>query len=142
MFSLSNQKIDIDELKQGVTNPQSGGFVSFEGWVRNHNATEQDPNKPVTALHYEAHDKLAVQVGNDIIAQALKKFDINAASCCHRVGSLTVGDMAIWVGVSADHRKAAFEACEWILNQTKANVPIWKNEFYTDGESGWVEANL
>jgi len=142
MFTLSDFKIDVSQLKQQVIDPQSGGFVSFEGWVRNHNATDKNPRKPVTALHYEAHAKLAIQVGNGIIAEALKRFDINAACCCHRVGELTVGDMAIWVGVSADHRKAAFEACEWILNQTKAQVPIWKNEYYTDGESGWVEANL
>lgn len=142
MFSLSEKDIDVVQLKQQVINPQSGGFVSFEGWVRNHNATEEDPNKPVTELHYEAHEKLAIQVGNKIIVDALKRFEINAACCCHRVGKLKIGEMAIWVGVSADHRQAAFEACEYILNQTKSCVPIWKNEFYLDGQSGWVEANL
>ena len=142
MFSISEKDINVAQLKQQLITPESGGFVSFEGWVRNHNATAEDPNKPVTALHYEAHEKLAIQVGNQIIADALQKFDINAACCCHRVGQLDIGDMAIWVGVSADHRQAAFAACEYILNQTKAHVPIWKNEFYTDGHSGWVEANL
>ena len=137
MFTLCHQKIDANELKKHVKNPQSGAFVCFEGWVRNHNE-----NKSVNQLHYEAHDILALQVGNQIITKALSRFDINAATCCHRVGQLNIGDMAIWVGVSADHRKAAFEACEFILNQTKAEVPIWKNEFYQDGESGWVEANL
>ena len=137
MFSISDSTLDPNELKKQVINPQSGGFVCFEGWVRNHNE-----NKSVKALHYEAHAKLALQVGNEIIAQALKKFDINAARCCHRTGHLNIGDMAIWVGVSADHRKAAFEACEYILNQTKAQVPIWKNEQYVDGQTGWVEANL
>ena len=137
MFKLCHQNIDVHELKIQVKNPQSGAFVCFEGWVRNHNE-----NKSVNQLHYEAHEKLALQVGNEIITNALNQFDINAATCCHRVGQLNIGDMAIWVGVSADHRKAAFEACEYILNQTKAKVPIWKNEFYHDGKSGWVEANL
>lgn len=137
MFTLSKKPIDASSLKTNVTNDKSGGFVCFEGWVRNHNH-----HKPVTQLHYEAHDKLALEVGQSIIKDALERFDINEAVCCHRVGELNIGDMAIWVGVSADHRKAAFEACEYILNQTKANVPIWKNEFYADGESGWVEANL
>ena len=137
MFSLSDQAIDPKRLKAQVTDPRSGGFVSFEGWVRNHN-----DNKQVEALHYEAHEKLALQVGNDIITQAQQQFDINAAVCCHRIGALQVGDMAIWVGVSADHRQAAFAACEFILNQTKAQVPIWKNEHYSDGATGWVEANL
>ena len=137
MFTLKHKTIDTNELKSLVINPKSGGFVCFEGWVRNHNANQQ-----VIELHYEAHEKLALQVGNEIITSALSQFDINAATCCHRVGQLNIGDMAIWVGVSADHRKAAFEACEYILNQTKAKVPIWKNEFYQNGKSGWVEANL
>ena len=142
MFSLSDKAIDVSQLKPQLSNPQSGGFVSFEGWVRNHNATADQPNKAVTELHYDAHEKLALQVGNQVIKDALQKFDINAAYCCHRIGKLNVGDMAIWVGVSADHRQAAFAACEYILNQTKATVPIWKNEFYLDGQSGWVDANL
>ena len=137
MFTLSQQAIDARALKAQVSNPKSGGFVCFEGWVRNHNNQQT-----VQALHYEAHEKLAVQVGQDIIEQAKAQFDINEAVCCHRVGALNIGDMAIWVGVSADHRKAAFEACEYILNQTKANVPIWKNEHYSNGSTGWVEANL
>ncbi len=137
MFNLSAEPIDAAKLKQQVQDPKSGGFVCFEGWVRNHNHDQQ-----VLELHYEAHEKLAIQVGQEIIDSARAKFDINAAHCCHRTGQLHVGDMAIWVGVSADHRQAAFAACEYILNQTKAKVPIWKNEHYQDGSSGWVEANL
>ena len=137
MFSLSDQSLNAEQLQASVSNDRSGGFVSFEGWVRNHNH-----NKSVLQLDYQAHEKLAVQVGEEIIAEAKQRFAINAAVCSHRVGLLQVGDMAIWVGVSADHRAAAFEACQYILNQTKARVPIWKNEHYTDGETGWVEANL
>ncbi len=142
MFCLSKKTININQLKQHVINPKSGGFVSFEGWVRNHNDNQGKTNQVVTELHYEAHVKLAEQVGQAIIVDAKSKFDINEAYCCHRIGQLKVGEMAIWVGVSANHRQAAFEACEYILNKTKAKVPIWKNEFYQDGESGWVEANL
>ncbi|WP_223788931.1 molybdenum cofactor biosynthesis protein MoaE [Marinicella meishanensis] len=142
MFTLSEQPIDAQALKAQVKNPRSGGFVNFEGWVRNHNKTAQDETAAVTELHYEAHEKLAQQVGQQIIDQAMQQFDINAAVCCHRVGQLQIGDMAIWVGVSADHRQAAFAACEFILNQTKAQVPIWKKEHYKNGDSGWVEANL
>jgi len=142
MFSLSEKNIDTVQLKQQVVNPESGGFVSFEGWVRNHNDVDGKSKQVVTELHYEAHEKLAEKVGQSIINDALNKFDINAACCTHRIGQLKVGEMAIWVGVSADHRQAAFQACEYILNQTKAKVPIWKNEFYQNGESGWVEANL
>jgi len=137
MFTLSDQALNADNLKAQVINNRSGGFVSFEGWVRNHNH-----NKSVQQLDYQAHDKLATQVGNEILDEAREQFAINEAVCSHRVGLLKVGDMAIWVGVSADHREAAFAACQYILNQTKARVPIWKNEHYSDGETGWVEANL
>lgn len=136
MFNVTEQTIDPQKLTEVVRNSQSGAFASFEGWVRNHNH-----GRSVTALHYEAHNKLAVEVGQKIIAQAIEKFDINHAYCCHRIGQLTVGEVAIWVGVSADHRGEAFAACEHILNQVKAKVPIWKKEFYTDGQSDWVEAN-
>jgi molybdopterin synthase catalytic subunit len=136
MFALTDVSIDSNKLKNTIRNDESGAFVCFEGWVRNHNH-----GKNVIALHYEAHEKLAVQVGLQIIEQTLKDFDIKQALCHHRTGELTVGEMAIWVGVSAKHRTAAFTACEYILNRVKAEVPIWKNEFYEDGESGWVEAN-
>ncbi|WP_154223458.1 molybdenum cofactor biosynthesis protein MoaE [Marinicella rhabdoformis] len=137
MFTLKDTAIDPDALKAQTENPKSGGYVCFEGWVRNHNNGEH-----VEQLHYSSHEKLALQVGNQIIEQAKQKFDINEAVCCHRVGELAIGDMAVWVGVSANHRKAAFEACEYILEEVKKEVPIWKNEHYTSGETGWVENNF
>lgn len=134
MFRLSETPIDATSLKTQTQDPKSGGFVCFEGWVRNHNL-----GKTVTALDYTAHPKLAQAVGQDIVQDALTAYDINAAHCVHRIGTLGIGDMAIWVGVSADHRKAAFDACEYILERVKKEVPIWKNEHYSDGKSGWVE---
>lgn len=134
MFTLSDEAIEAAALKSQTLDPKSGGFVCFEGWVRNHNHGQS-----VTALHYTAHEKLALQVGQEIIDQALARFDINQAVCCHRIGELSIGDMAVWVGVSANHRKAAFEACDFILETVKKEVPIWKNEHYPGGETGWVE---
>jgi len=134
MFRLSETTIDDSDLKTQTLNPSSGGFVCFEGWVRNNNQ-----GKDVQKLAYEAYPKLAIKEGNKIIAEALEKFDIKKALCTHRVGLLTIGDMAVWVGVSAAHRDAAFKACRYILDEVKSRVPIWKNESWSDGESGWVE---
>lgn len=134
MFQLSEKKINEAELKQQTSDDECGGFVNFEGWVRNHNQ-----GKKVFKLAYEAYPKLAVKEGNKIISEAMKKFDIKKAVCTHRVGLLEIGDMAVWVGVSAAHRDAAFKACRYILDEVKSRVPIWKNEQWTDGESGWVE---
>lgn len=134
MFSLSETPIDDVDLKAQTIDPSSGGFVNFEGWVRDHNQ-----GNDVKKLAYEAYTKLAIKEGNKIIAEAMHIYDIKKALCTHRVGLLEIGDMAVWVGVSAAHRDAAFKACRYILDEVKARVPIWKNETWTDGESGWVE---
>lgn len=134
MFDLSETTINDKALKQKILDSSAGGFVCFEGWVRDHNQ-----GKNVHKLAYEAYPKLAIKEGNRIIAEAIEKFDIKKANCTHRVGLLEIGDMAVWVGVSAAHRDAAFKACRYILDEVKSRVPIWKNETWTDGESGWVE---
>lgn len=134
MFRLSETPIAENDLKSETLEPSAGGFVCFEGWVRNNNQ-----GKNVQKLAYEAYPKLAVKEGNKIIAEAFVKYDIKKAFCTHRVGLLAIGDMAVWVGVSAAHRDSAFKACRFILDEVKSRVPIWKNESWTDGESGWIE---
>ena len=81
---------------------------------------------------------LAESEGETILAEAIERFRVREARCIHRVGSLAIGDLAVWAGVSADHRDAAFAACRWIIDEVKRRVPIWKNEHYADGESGWL----
>ncbi len=134
VFTISENKINDSLLKSQTLDPGAGGFVCFEGWVRNHNQ-----GKDVKKLAYESYTNLAIKEGSRIIQEAYEKFNINKAFCSHRVGLLEIGDMAVWVGVSAAHRDAAFQACRYILDQVKSRVPIWKNESWTDGESGWVE---
>ena len=62
----------------------------------------------------------------------------SSTRCVHRVGTLEIGELAVWVGVSAAHRGAAFDACRYVIDEVKKRVPIWKNEHYADGESGWL----
>ena len=107
--------------------------MTFEGWVRNHNDGEA-----VQALEYEAHQGIAEKEGARIVAEALEKFAVTTVLCEHRVGKLGIGDCAVWVGVSADHRGAAFDACRYVIDETKARVPIWKKEHYASGATGWV----
>jgi molybdopterin synthase catalytic subunit len=101
--------------------------------VRNHNEGEA-----VVALEYEAHEPIANREGEKIISEARQRFAILAAHCRHRAGKLAIGDCAVWVGVSAAHRGAAFDACRYIIDETKRRVPIWKKEHYRDGHSAWV----
>jgi molybdopterin synthase catalytic subunit len=132
MFSISNTPIDIDQLKRLVNTPEAGAYVAFEGWVR-----ENNQGKEVTALEYEAYEELAVKEGKKILEEA-RQFDILKAHCVHRTGSLKIGELAVIVVVSSAHRKAAFVACEFIINEIKKRVPIWKRESYADGSTSWV----
>ena len=91
-------------------------------------------------MEYEAYQALAEKEGSRILAEALEQFDILSARCVHRVGALAVGEVAIRVEVLAAHRKAAFEACEFIVDEVKERVPIWKREHYSDGQSEWINA--
>ena len=111
--------------------------MTFEGWVRNHNEGQS-----VQSLEYEAYVPLAETEGAKILAEARSKFALVAAACVHRVGHLHLGDAAVWVGVTAEHRGAAFEACRYIIDEAKARLPIWKREHWADGTSEWVHPRI
>ncbi len=132
-FDFSDQPLDLGALRASVTDVANGGYASFEGWVRNHNE-----GIAVTSLEYEAFQQLAVKEGERIVAEACERFGVTVARCVHRVGSLALGDVAVWVGVSAHHRDEAFRACRYIIDEVKHRVPIWKKEHYVTGDSGWV----
>ncbi len=132
-FKITSRAIDPEALKRTLEADAAGACVTFEGWVRDHN-----DGAPVVALEYEAHAVIAEEEGAKILAEALERFAITTARCEHRVGKLAIGDCAVWVGVSAAHRGAAFDACRYIIDETKQRVPIWKKEHYGSGESGWV----
>jgi molybdopterin synthase catalytic subunit len=133
MFYLSENSIDTGALARGLAQAHAGACVTFEGWVRDHNE-----GRAVWRLDYQAYAPLALAEGERILAEACANFAVVAAACVHRVGSLEIGELAVWVGVSAAHRGAAFDACRWIIDEVKRCVPIWKNEHYADGESGWL----
>jgi molybdopterin synthase catalytic subunit len=132
-FRFAQDGIDVAAVRAELEDLGAGGFVSFEGWVRNQNEGQE-----VTRLEYEAFQELAVKEGDRIVAEALQKFPIKHALCIHRVGSLSLGDMAVWVAVSAVHRGEAFDACRYIIDEVKHRLPIWKKEHYRSGDSGWV----
>ncbi|HCN15199.1 MAG TPA: molybdenum cofactor biosynthesis protein MoaE [Moraxellaceae bacterium] len=136
-FALLDKPINDRRLKLALLNDQSGALATFEGWVRNHNNA-----RPVTKLTYYGYEKLAINQGEKLITQAKQQFDIINAVAIHRIGDLAIGDMAVWIGVTAHHRYPAFDACRWLLDAIKADIPVWKQEFYTDStESLWLSNN-
>lgn len=132
-FSLAQTPIDTATLRAELLDDRVGGYASFEGWVRNHNE-----GRDVLGLRYEAYAALAEAEGEKVLDEACAKFDILDARCVHRVGDLVIGEMAVWVGVSAAHRDAAFAACRYVIDEVKARVPIWKHERYAEGDAGWL----
>ena len=136
LFQLSDRVFDTANLRQELLATSSGAYVSFEGWVRDNHA-----GKAVTKLSYYAHPHLALSEGARVLQEALSSFAINDARCVHRVGALQLSELAVWVGVSAGHRDAAFAATRFIIDEVKARVPIWKHEHYVAGAPQWLHQN-
>jgi len=132
-FSVSSQPIDTAAARKLVSDHHCGALVVFEGWVRDHNEGQE-----VERLEYEIYRPLALKEGTRIIDEACERFAIKHAFCIHREGLLELGDCAVIVCVSSAHRGAAFDACRYIIDETKTRLPIWKKEHYTTGDSEWV----
>ncbi len=136
MFTLTPTAIDPNALREQVLDPAAGGYCCFEGWVRNHHQ-----GREVDRLEYEAYPPLAIKEGQRILDEAKERFQLLHAVCCHRTGPLEIGGLAVVVCVSSAHRDAAFDACRYIIDEVKARVPIWKKEFFSDGQQGWVRCD-
>jgi molybdopterin synthase catalytic subunit len=130
---ISKTRIKPDKLRDELLDHAAGGYVAFEGWIRNENEGQE-----VLRLEYEVYEPLAIKEGEKIIAEAKQKFPILHADCVHREGLLELGECAVWVGVSSAHRDEAFRACRYIIDEIKVRLPIWKKEHYVNGDSGWV----
>ncbi|MCC6484940.1 MAG: molybdenum cofactor biosynthesis protein MoaE [Armatimonadetes bacterium] len=131
-FELTERPIDVLALLASVEQSQAGAVSLFVGAVRDHNES-----KAVLRLQYEAYPEMACRVCEQILADALARFDIVKAVAVHRTGMLEVGEAAVAIAVSAAHRDAAFRACRFIIDSIKESAPIWKKEFYADS-ARWV----
>jgi molybdopterin synthase catalytic subunit len=132
-FRFSHVPIDTAPLRAELVDTHCGGFTAFEGWVRDHNEGQQ-----VRQLEYEAFEALGVREGERIMQEARERFGITQVLCVHRLGTLALTDIAVWVGAASAHRDEAFKACRFIIDEVKHRVPIWKKEHYVSGDSGWV----
>lgn len=126
-FALIDTPIDEQYLKKSLYARDCGALATFEGWVRDYNNA-----RPVSHLTYYGYEALAHNQGKQLFDEAKVKFDITHAVAVHRIGELAIGDMAVWVGVASAHRYPAFDACRWLLDAIKDQIPVWKQEFYRD----------
>jgi molybdopterin synthase catalytic subunit len=132
---ISETRLDHIACLKKIEDPAIGGIVSFIGTVRNHHK-----GKEVIRLEFEAYEKMAISEMRKIGESALQKFDIDKILIHHRTGVLDIGEIPVIIIVGAAHRKDAFRACEFAIDTLKETVPIWKHEFYEDGDV-WVAAH-
>lgn len=135
MIKITEKPIDIQKVIDATTSLGAGAIDVFIGTVRN-----TAHGKNVVWLEYEAYEAMAVAEIRKIMAEASQKWPILGSAVCHRVGTLKPGEASVAIAVSAPHRKEAFEACQFIVNQLKEKVPIWKKEIFEDGEE-WISAH-
>ena len=138
---LSAEPISVAQAIAAVESDTAGAVVSFSGVVRNH-----DGGKPVERLSYSAHPT-AHQVMADVVARLVAEHAGDASAtqpvriwAAHRIGTLEIGDPALVCAVSAAHRGQAFAVCSELVDRIKAEVPIWKEQFFSDGTVEWVGA--
>ena len=133
MFQLTNDVINTFAVTQNLKSGEDGALVVFEGVVRN-NAR----GKSVRFLEYEAYEPMALKKLEEVGLLTKSKFDIRDIAIVHRLGHMDVGECSTLIVVAAAHRVEAFDACRFAIDTIKQIVPIWKKEFYADGEV-WIE---
>lgn len=136
-FAIVSSAIDAREVERFVAHPGAGAIVSFAGAVRDHNE-----GRAVTLLEYQAYDAMAVREMERLAAEIEAALPVVRLAAHHRVGELSVGDVAIVCAASAPHRGEAFDACRRLIDAIKAHVPIWKREHGPEGPYwvGWQDA--
>ena len=132
-FELTTEPIDVGEAARRVVPRECGATVTLDGYVR-----EWTRGRRTLYLVYEAYAPMALSEMRRLGREAHERFEIAHVGIVHRTGRLEIGETSVVVSISAPHRRAAFEACEWAIRELKRRVPIWKKEFYEDGEV-WVE---
>jgi molybdopterin synthase catalytic subunit len=133
MYSLIREPIDTQQIADSLQKPEDGAVVIFEGVVRNH-----ANDKAVRFLEYEAYESMALKKIEEIGSRAKSEFAIRDIAIVHRLGHMDIGECSIVIAVASAHRGPAFDACRFAIDTIKEIVPIWKKEFYEDGEI-WIE---
>jgi|SRR5215813_7707 len=131
-FDVVDRPLSLAEVTSAVEDQGLGGVVTFTGVVRN-----ESGGRRVVRLEYEAHVPMARQAFETIGTAVSSRWPGTRLAIVHRIGRLFPGDLAVVIAAAAPHRSAAFRACEFAIERLKADAPIWKKEFYEDGEV-WV----
>lgn len=134
-IKITSEKLDLKECYRFVEDDSCGGISAFIGNVRN-----DTQGKEVTQLDFSTYKPMAIKEMQKIADLILEKFDVKKIAIHHAEGVLRIREIPVIIAVSSKHRKAAFEACEFAIDTLKERVPIWKKEYFSDGEV-WVNAH-
>lgn len=134
-IELTTEPLDVGAIARRSVPPSCGAIVTLDGFVR-----QFTKGRETQYLVYEAYEPMAVKEMTKIANEALAEFQIEHVTIVHRVGRLEIGETSVVIAVASPHRRAAFEACEWLIKELKRRVPIWKKEVYADGEV-WIEGD-
>lgn len=134
-IKITSETLIIQDCYNFVQDNSCGGIALFVGTVRN-----ITKNKKVNLLDFSAYKPMALKEMQKIANKALQKFDISKIAIHHAIGKLKIGEIPVIIAVSSAHRQAAFDACEFAIDTLKQTVPIWKKEYFDDGEI-WVNAH-
>ncbi len=133
MFRITGTPIDLHEIETALKSEERGGVVTFSGIVR----ARADDGRSVDGLEYEAFEPMAVEEFERIAQEARDRFGDVRIAIVHRIGKLRIGEVAVAVAAGAAHRAAAFDACEYAIDEIKRRAPIWKKELYASGSGEW-----
>lgn len=133
---LTADSLDVGAIARRVVPENCGAIVTLDGFVRRFTK-----GRETLYLVYEAYEAMALKEMKKLVAQAREKFAVEHIGIVHRVGKLEIGETSVVISVAAPHRRAAFEACEWLIVELKRTVPVWKKEVYADGET-WIEGEV
>lgn len=132
LSNVVDRPISVTEVHAAVACPQAGAVVTFCGDVRDH-----DHGRNVAHLDYEGHPTAAAVLA-EVAAEVAARHDVISVAVLHRVGALSIGDSALVAAVASAHRGEAFAACADLVDTTKARLPVWKHQIFTDGTEEWV----
>lgn len=131
---IAAEPLRMEAMVEAVTDPRCGAVVTFDGVVRDH-----DGGRGVESLEYSAHPSAGAVIA-EVARELAERHPQVLLAVAHRHGPLRIGDSALVCAVAAPHRKAAFAACDDLVDTVKQKVPIWKHQLFTDGGTEWVGA--
>ena len=126
--AILDHKLPTAEVLAQIRSGPDGAVCTFEGIVRNHTRDRQ-----TLYLDYEAYRDMALAQMQQLAAEALTRFAIRDVALLHRLGRLEIGETSVLIVVASAHRGPAFDACRWLIDTLKKQVPIWKKETFIDG---------